>query len=178
MGKEKIKIGFDLDGVIIGKPPFMPKYLMERLVRKKDHGLAYRYPESKFERRIRWLSHLPLFRPPINKNIKLIHELYKSKNYELYVVSSRYSFLEGRTKEWFKFYRLRGLFKEIHINLKDEQPHIYKEKMIKKLKLNVFIDDDVLLLKYLKSKLKTTDLLYIDNHKDFPKMDKKNIDSL
>src|SRR4030043_1824577 len=162
MGKEKIKIGFDLDGVIIGKPPFMPKYLMEKLVRKRGHGLAYRYPESKIERRIRWLSHLPLFRPPIKKNIKLIHELYKSKNYELYVVSSRYSFLEGRTKEWFKFYRLRGLFKEIHINLKDEQPHIYKEKMIKKLKLNVFIDDDRPLLEYLKKELGDVELIFVE----------------
>src|SRR4030042_5821855 len=121
MGTEKIKIGFDLDGVIIGKPPFVPKYLMERLVRKKDHGLAYRFPKSKFERCVRWLSHFPLLRPPIKKNIKLIHELYRSKNYELFVVSSRYSFLEGRTKEWFKYYRLRDLFKEIYINLKNEQ---------------------------------------------------------
>jgi hypothetical protein len=166
MGKEKIKIGFDLDGVIIGKPPFMSKYLMERLVRKKDHGLAYRFPQSKIERCIRWLSHLPPLRPPIKKNIKLIHELYKSKNYELYVVSSRYSFLEGRTKEWFKYYRLRELFKEIYINLKDEQPHIYKEKMIKKLKLNVFIDDDRPLLEYLKKRLKNVDLVFVEEQEE------------
>jgi hypothetical protein len=67
MGKEKIKIGFDLDGVIIGKPPFMPKYLMERLVRKKGYGLVYRFPKSKIEKYIRWLSHFPLLRPPIKK---------------------------------------------------------------------------------------------------------------
>src|SRR4030042_4295927 len=166
MGMKKIKIGFDLDGVIIGKPPFVPKYLMEILVRKRDHGLAYRYPESKIERWIRRLSHLPLLRPPIKKNIKLIHELYKSKNYELYVVSSRYSFLEGRTNEWFRYYRLRDLFKEIYINLKNEQPHLYNEKMIKKLKLNVFIDDARPLLRYLKKELKNVDLVFVEKQEE------------
>jgi hypothetical protein len=162
MDKEKIRIGFDLDGVIIGKPPFVPKFVMEKLVRKKNHGLAYRFPESKFEIWVRWLSHFPLLRPPIKKNIKLIHELYKSKNYEIYVVSSRYSFLDGRTQEWFKFYRLGGLFKDIYINLKNEQPHIYKERMIKKLKLTVFIDDDLYLIGYLKENLKDVKIFYVD----------------
>jgi len=163
---EKIRIGFDLDGVIIGKPPFVPEFLMELLVRSHNNiNISYRYPTNQFERFIRWLSHHPVFRPPINKNIKLIHQLYKSNSYELYVVSSRYSFLDKRTDQWFMFYKLNGLFKDIHINLKDEQPHVYKEKMIKKLKLNVFIDDDLLLLNYLKGRLKNVDLLYMEDHK-------------
>ena len=33
MVKKNIRIGFDLDGVIIGKPPFIPNYIMEKLVR-------------------------------------------------------------------------------------------------------------------------------------------------
>jgi len=111
---------------------------------------------------------LPIASSSNQKNIKVIHELYKSKNYELYVVSSRYSFLEGRTNEWFKYYRLRELFKEIYINLKNEQPHLYKEKMIKRLKLNVFIDDDRPLLNYLKRKIKNVDLVSVsDQHEHF-----------
>jgi hypothetical protein len=165
--KKKIRIGFDLDGVIIGKPPFVPKFMMEALVRKKDHGLAYRFPKTKFERWIRWLSHYPVFRPPIKKNIRLIHELFKSRDYELFVVSSRYSFLEGRTGEWFKYYELRALFKEIYINLDNIQPHLYKEKMIKKLKLNVFIDDDRPLLEYLKSQLKNVDLVFVEDQETY-----------
>ncbi len=166
--RKKIKIGFDLDGVIIGKPFFVPQKLMEKLVREKmDHKLAYRFPDTKAERIIRYISHHPLIRPPIRENIKLIRELSRSDKYELYVVSSRYSFLETRTKEWFRFYKLRKFFKEIYINSDDEQPHIYKEKMIKKLKLNAFIDDDKPLLEYLKRNINNIDLIYVSDHQNY-----------
>jgi hypothetical protein len=166
MSAKKVKIGFDLDGVVIGKPFFVPQLLMEKLVREKvDHQLSYRYPKSVIEKKIRIFSHHPILRPPIKDNIVLIKELYKSNMYEIYVVSSRYSFLERRTNEWFKFYNLRKFFKEIFINLEDEQPHIFKEKMIKKLKLNVFIDDDKPLLKFLKSKTDGVELIYVSDQK-------------
>jgi uncharacterized HAD superfamily protein len=165
--RKKIRIGFDLDGVIIGKPPFVPQFIMEALVREhKNKKLAYRYP-SDIEKLIRIASHHPMLRPPIRKNIEIIKELYKSKNYEIFVVSSRYSFLEERTREWFRFYKLRKFFKEIHINLQDQQPHIYKEKMIEKLKLKVFIDDDLPLLKYLRKKLAKVDLVYVEDQENY-----------
>ncbi len=165
---KKIRIGFDLDGVVIGKPFFVPQSLMEKLVREKvDHRLSYRYPKTAFEISVRIISHNPLFRHPIRKNIKLIKELYKSNKYELFVVSSRYSFLDERTKEWFKFYKMRKFFKHIYINMNNEQPHIYKERMIKKLKLKVFIDDDKPLLNNLKKKVKNVDLVYVSDNKSY-----------
>jgi uncharacterized HAD superfamily protein len=163
-----IRIGFDLDGVIINKPPFVPALLMELLVRahnKKD--LSYRFPNTKLEQFVRWFSHHPMFRPPIKKNINLIHQLYKNKNYELYVVSSRYSFLDKRTKQWFDYYCFDRLFKKIYINLKNEQPHKFKERMIKKLKLKVFIDDDLPLLNYLRTQLKSVDLLFVEDNESY-----------
>lgn len=160
LAKKIVRVGFDLDGVIIGKPPFVPKFVMEWLVRLHyDHQLAYRYPGKLVERQIRWLSHHPLLRPPIRRNIKLIKELYRSRNYKLYIISGRYSFLENRTREWFRFYRLNKFFEKIFINLENEQPHLFKEKMIKKLKLKVFIDDDIPLLEYLKKRLKDVELV-------------------
>jgi hypothetical protein len=123
MLKKKIKVGFDLDGVIIGKPFFVPQFLMEILVRsKKDHTLRYRYPNTKFEQRIRIASHHPILRPPIQENIQLIKELSRSNKYDLYVVSSRYGFLESRTKEWFRFYKLKKFFERIYIKPKTSNP--------------------------------------------------------
>jgi hypothetical protein len=168
MVQKKIKIGFDLDGVIIGKPFFVPQYLMEALVRsKKNDILEYRYPSSKFERLVRYLSHHPILRPPIRENITLIRELSKSKKYQLYAISSRYCFLEERTKQWFRFYKLRKFFKEIYINIENEQPHLYKERMIKKLKLNALIDDDKPLLEYLKKRVKNIDLIYVSDNQNY-----------
>lgn len=162
---KKKRVGFDLDGVIIGKPFFVPEFVMEKLVRKKGRRLAYRYPESKTERAIRKISHIPVFRPPIRKNVSVIRKLHKSSKYQLFVVSSRYSFLEKRTEQWFKYHKLKKFFKDIYINLADEQPHLYKEKMVKTLKLDVFIDDDLRLLKYLRRKIKNVDFLYVKDYK-------------
>jgi len=167
MSKKKIKVGFDLDGVVINKPLFVPQFVIDLLVRgKKDHQLSYRYPSTNFEKEIRILSHNPIFRPPIKENIKLIQKLFKSNKYELYVVSSRYSFLENRTKEWFRFYENGKFFRKIYINTKNEQPHIYKEKMIKKLRLDIFIDDDAHLVNYLKENLAGVKIFHV-NEGDF-----------
>lgn len=167
----KIRIGFDLDGVIIGKPFFVPKCLIDKLVRNKaGNDLEYRYPASLVERNVRILSHHPLFRPPIKENIKLIEKLHKDGRYELFAVSARYSFLKKRTDEWFGFYNLGTIFNNIYINQNDEQPHIFKRKMIEKLKLKMFVDDDRPLLKYLKKHVRNISLIYVSEvHKYFLK---------
>lgn len=154
MARKKVKIGFDLDGVIIDKPPLIPKRILEWLVRSHESKrLAYRYPTSPWERWLRWLTHHPLFRPPIKKNLRLVRELSKNKKYKFYVISSRYSFLKERTKQWFRTYRFNGVFEAVCLNLDNEQPHIFKERKIKELGIEIFIDDDFPLCHYLSQKL-------------------------
>lgn len=161
-----VKIGLDLDGVIIDKPPLVPKKLLEWLVHShKNKGLAYRYPISWFEQLIRWLSHSPFFRPPIEPNLKFIKKLAKNKNYKLYLISGRYSFLKDRTWEWLKRHKIENLFEKIFINLKNEQPHLFKEKMIKNLKIDIFIDDDLLLTSYLSQAIPKTKIFCLDQER-------------
>lgn len=152
----KIKIAFDLDGVIIDKPPLIPKKLLEWLFRggKKD-GLYYRFPKSKIEQRIRKISHYYLFRPPIKENIKFIKDLARDKRYELYIVSGRYSFLKDETEKWLKKRKIEGIFKKVFINLSDDQPHLFKEKKLKEIGAKIFVDDDEMVVDYLVDKLET-----------------------
>lgn len=165
---KKIKIGFDIDGVIVAGPPFVPKSLLEYLVRShQTKRLAYRFPKSKIERFIRWLSHHPFFRPAIKKNIKLIKNLAQNKDYQLYIISSRYSFLVGRTKQWFAFHRIDGYFKRIILNRQNVQPHLFKEKEIKRLALDFFIEDDPFLAKYLRQRIKNTKIIHPDEDLKF-----------
>lgn len=153
--KKKIKkIGFDLDGVLINKPPFITKSLLEWLVRSHNTTkLSYRYPKHNLERWTRWLSHHPIFRPPLKNNIRIVKKLSREEKCRLYAISSRYKFLEERTKEWFRYHRLNDVFESIYINLNNEQPHLFKERMIKKLKIEVFIDDDLHLIQYLRRRI-------------------------
>ena len=165
---EKTKTAFDLDGVIINKPPLIPKKLMERLFKGKNHnGLHYRFPKSKLEILIRKISHYYLFRPPIRKNIKFIKELAKNDKYELYIVSGRYSFLEKETENWLKKRGIKDLFKKVYINLNDEQPHLFKEKKLKEINPISFVDDDFLLADYLTDKIKTTKIFCLSKNNNF-----------
>lgn len=143
-------IGFDLDGIFIDAPQFIPKSVLEWLYRgAQKNGPSYRFP-SKAEQIVRKMSHFSLFRPKIQKNINYINTLkLKSKSNKLYLISSRYQFLENTTYSLLKKYKLIPCFSSINLNLKNEEPHLFKEKIIKKLKIDFYIDDDFRLLKYL-----------------------------
>jgi len=154
---EKIKIAFDLDGVIIDKPPLIPKRLLEWFFRgnranKKD--LHYRFPRLKLEQLIRKISHIYFFRPPISQNLYFLLNLAKNPQYELYIVSGRYSFIEKETYSWLKKRKIDQLFKKVFLNLNDRQPHLFKEETLKKIKADFFVDDDELLTGFLTKQLK------------------------
>lgn len=152
--KRKIKVAFDLDGVIADKPPFVPKGLLEWLFKGGRRGrFDYRFPHSRTEQAIRKLSHFYLFRPPIKKNIRLIKDLVKAGKYELFVVSGRYGFLKPETENWLKKRGLKGIFKKIYLNRLNEQPHLFKEKTLKQIRPDIFIDDDNEIVDYLTGKV-------------------------
>jgi len=149
---ERIKIGIDLDGVVVNKPFFIPKSLIEWLFRAHhNHGKKYRIPKSKLEIAIRKLSHHWLIRPPITKNIKIIKQLAKAKNIKAYLISGRYQFLQKETDVWLKINGLTKLFPTPHINLSNLQPHLFKEQMAKKFKLDYFFDDDPIIINHFKN---------------------------
>lgn len=146
-----MNIGFDLDKVFIDTPPFIPKTIIDKLYKKRDNGtLVYRIP-GKYEQIIRRISHIPIFRPPIVKNMDFLKSIAKDKN-KLYLISSRYKFLEKATDALAKKYKLNKIFDEMHFNFLNEQPHVFKDRIIKKLKLDYYIDDDLSLLNYVAKK--------------------------
>ncbi len=161
--KSKItKIGLDLDGIIIDKPPLIPKQLIEWLYKgKQPDGLHYKFP-GKFEQKIRLLSHLPFLRPPITKNINYIKKLSQKKHIRLYAISSRYQFLEQITHNWLKKHFPKKVFQKIYLNTNNQQPHIFKEKVLKKLQPNIFIDDDNSIVKHLQKTNLETKIFYVN----------------
>jgi hypothetical protein len=147
-----MKIGFDLDRVFINYPPFMPGFIIDYLY--KNHGtkkLSYRIPSSPVEIFIRRASHWWIFRPPIQQNIDYLHSLAKTGKHELYLISSRYGFLRPQTEFILNKYGLIKPFKQIYLNLKNEQAHEFKKRIIDKLGIDLFIDDDSDLINFLAS---------------------------
>src|SRR4051812_33664429 len=107
-----IRIGFDLDKIFIDYPPLVPDGIIDYLYRKKANGaLLYRMP-SRPEQFIRQLSHTPYLRPPIKTNITFLKSLSK-KRYELYLISSRFGFLQKQTLSLMKQLGLDQIFDEM-----------------------------------------------------------------
>jgi len=160
-----MNIGFDLDKVFINYPPLISANIIDSLYRKKSsQDLTYRIP-GKMEQSIRVLSHHPIFRPPIKENMFLLRRITQDKKNNYYLISSRFSFLKKRTDSLVKNFKLNNYFSSLHFNYKDQQPHIFKDKKIKELKINIYIDDDLNLLKYLSSKNKNVKFYWLNPKK-------------
>lgn len=145
---KKLKIGFDFDKVFVDYPPFIPTVIIDRLYKKQNTTLSYRFPHL-FEQKIRILSHHRLFRPPIKHNIESLKKMSNDKNFELYLISGRFGFLKTQTQRWIEFYEFDKFFKNLYFNFDNRQPHEFKNAMIQKLKIDKYIDDDLDTLRFL-----------------------------
>lgn len=149
-------VGFDFDKVFIDFPPFIPYFLIDFLYKgravfrksTKNFTPHYRIP-GELEQQIRIASHHPLFRRQITKNVNVLKSLSTDKKIKKYLVSSRFGFLKKRTDAVLTHYQLKKYFDGIYFNYKNEQPHIFKENAIKKLKIDTYIDDDIQLSVFL-----------------------------
>jgi hypothetical protein len=143
-----MNIGFDLDKVFVDYPPFVPDTIINKLYKKKSNGiLLYRIP-GKMEQTIRHLSHHPILRPMIKNNLEFLREFSKTNN-DLFLISSRFGFLRQRTNDLVKKEGFEKLFKGLYFNYENQQPHFFKDTIIKQLKIEKYIDDDFALVKYL-----------------------------
>lgn len=155
-----MKIGFDLDKIFVDYPPFVPDALIDRLYKKKSNGnLEYRYPKQ-IEQKIRQFSHYPLFRPTIKQNIQFLQSIDQEKN-QLYLISSRFGFLRQQTETLIKRIGFTDIFDGIYFNYDNEQPHIFKGKLLFTLQLDVYVDDDFQLLKHVAKENKKTKFYWL-----------------
>lgn len=157
-----MNIGFDLDKVFIDTPPFIPKSFIDKLYKKKDNGeLVYRIPGTTGQI-VRSISHLSVFRPPMKDNLDILRFFPKDKN-RLYLISSRFKFLESKTNKIIKKYHFDKIFDEMYFNFANEQPHVFKNRIIKKLQLDYYIDDDLSLLNYVAKDNPRTKFFWLTN---------------
>lgn len=154
MKKQIIKIGFDLDGVLLYNPARIIRPIMsfiKKNILKRDLSKFY-YPKNKIEKLIWWFLHKSSLwpAPGINEILSLI----KQKKIQAYIVSARYELLESDFSRWHKIIDPNKLFSGYFYNNKNDQPQMFKEKMINKLKLNIFVEDNWDIVKHLNSEFR------------------------
>ena len=157
-----MNIGFDLDRVFINYPPLVPGAVIEKFYKKKNNGeLLYRIPKKPGQV-FRTVMHHPLLRQPIKNNHEFLTSIPKNKHH-LYLISSRYGFLRQRTEALVKKYQFDELFDGLYFNYENQQPHLFKNEIIKSLNLDLYIDDDFPLLKYVAKQNKKTMFFWLNN---------------
>jgi len=159
-----MKIGFDLDKVFINTPPLIPNAVINKFYKKRDNGiLIYNIP-TRPEQLLRKAAHSPLLRQPMKNNLTFLKELSKDKKHQLYLISSRFNFLEPETTRLVKKYELDKIFDKLYFNYDNKQPHEFKNDVLKKLNLDIFVDDDLSLVRYVAKDNPQTKFYWYDQH--------------
>ncbi len=164
-----LKVGFDLDGVILYNPirifrPFASffKFLKPYLFHEKIE--TFYFPHSKIEQYI-W-RHLHKTSFCIADGFKDLSQLAKKDIIEAYLITGRYSFLKPDFDYWVRKLGGKAVFKWCFYNKKNMQPNVFKRQMIKKLNLDYFVEDNWGIIQKLNGSLKKVRILWLSNFFD------------
>ena len=149
IGKKIIKIGVDFDGVVAYNPFRVIRapitFVKRKLLRRKK--LAFMIPQSWWQKLAWSILHQSSVFPA--KGVEQLRELATNPEVELYLITARYNFLNPGLHKWLDDRNLTSIFKNILTNNDNSQPHRFKEKAIKNLKLDYFVEDNLDVVIYL-----------------------------
>lgn len=162
MAKHPLRVGFDLDGVLLYNPAritrpviaFLKKYFLKK--RTNSFYIPKSGPARLMWHVFHWSSLFP------TSGHKQLKEFIKKNNVEAYIITARYGFLENDFQKWIKRIDPDHVFKEYYQNKSNKQPHVFKKEMIDKLGLDVFVEDNWDIVRMIKPKTKTH-LFWITN---------------
>lgn len=156
------QVGIDFDGVLAYNPFRIIRapvtFVKEQLLQRKE--TAFFVPKTSVEKFAWKVLHESSVLPA--NGVDLLRRMVNEQQIEAHLVTARYSFLQDQLYVWLRKHDLEKLFSSITINKLDEQPHIYKSKIIKQQKFDYFIEDNLDIVKHV-SDHKATQTLWIYN---------------
>jgi len=162
-----MNIGFDLDRIFINHPPYISNKFIDLLYKESVRDeLKYRIPSIP-EQKLRLLTHYSKLRKPMKQNIQFIEDLAAKNHNKHFLISGRFAFLEKTTQKLIKQYNFDKIFNAMYFNFENKQPHVFKDEIIKKKHIDLYIDDDLDLLAYLAPRNPKTKFFWFNDKKDF-----------
>lgn len=158
-----LKVGFDLDGVLLYNPARIVRPIIVAIKRLfiKKRVKTFMVPKTRLQKLIWEVFHLSsLFIAPGFDEIK---KLVDDGKIDAYLITARYSFLEDSVKQFITRVDGDKIFTKWYANTKDDQPHMYKDALMKKLDLDVFIEDNYDIVSYLRDKNPKLKVYWITN---------------
>lgn len=144
-----LRVGFDLDGVILYNPARIARpliVLFKNLFFHQKKVLFY-IPTSKWEKFLYRLIHkTSIF---VAGGYEDLIQMIQKKEIEAYIITARYSFMKDDFEQWIQKLDAKKYFTVCMMNKNNEQPHLYKQKAIEKLHLDIFVEDNWDIVTYL-----------------------------
>ncbi len=167
MTADKItKVGVDLDGVVTYNPFRITRpavsFIKSAVLHKKEVGFFI--PKNRWQKLIyETVIVRASFFPAIST--KWLKSYSGQKNIRLILITGRYAFTKQETLNWLTKWGLTSVFDKIYINEKNEQSHVYKERLIRENKLDYYIDDNWDIADFLRTR-NLTKVCWIYNFSD------------
>ena len=144
MKKTPLKIGFDLDGVLLYNPAriFRPVTIVAKSIlrQKKQTKTEFYYPKTEFEKILWNIVHWSSLY--IADGYDEIIKLSDNKNIQSYIITSRYDCLKKDFERWLEKMHADTVFTAAFHNKNNLQPHVFKAQKIKELGLDFFVEDN------------------------------------
>lgn len=163
MAKKPLKVGFDLDGVILYNPArtVRPLVALFKKVVLGKNKVKFYVPNTPAQQNLWKLFHKSsLFTAA---GFDEIEKLVKKGEIEAYVITARYDFLKEDFHKWLKSKNADKYLKGWFHNKNNEQPHLYKEAKFRELGLDVFVEDNFDIVSHLAKKFPDKAILWIYN---------------
>ncbi len=150
MEKKVLRVGFDFDGVIMYNParvirPFMAFLKLKKVVKRQN--LHFYKPKQRLMQLMWWLAHQSSLFPA--RGLQRIKTLVQQDKMRAFVITGRFSMLKKDLQYKLTQLGAQTMFTKCYITANDEQPHLYKAKMIKNLQLDVYVEDNWDIVQYL-----------------------------
>lgn len=161
--KKKIIVGLDFDGVVAYNPIRilrLPVALAKQyfLGKTTTHFFVPKTPFTKFI----WAG---IFESSVfpARGSSMLAQLVREKKIEVHLVTARFSFMRDHLYRWLRVWRMGELFTSITTNDRDEQPHVFKARIVAEKKFDIYIEDNWDIVSHLNSKKLSTRVYWIYN---------------
>jgi hypothetical protein len=176
MKEKMLRVGFDLDGVLLYNPARIVRPIISLMKKKKvlidRNELEFYVPKPGLGQFFWELFHKSSVW--VAPGFEQIEQLKNQKLIEPYLITGRFGHLKKDYVKWKKKMGAENLFASCYMNDRDEQPHLFKKRMIEQLKLDVFIEDNWDIVQYLDQQLnqkesnqKHVKIIWLSNIFDF-----------
>lgn len=152
---KNVTVGFDFDGVVAYNPARIFR-LPIALVKRHVLGVtktSFYVPQGELAKLIWTMMFATSVFPA--KGAALLRQLVARGSIEAHLVTARFSFMEGQLERWLRRWGMDTVFASITTNSRNEQPHLFKQRIINTKRFDYFIEDNLDIVRHLAGRTKT-----------------------